>query len=176
MAVQDARAAVGSIEELLGKLEPEIEQAFARFKIPYQDGEDLLQEALLAFVLKRDRIQDPASWLVGALRTQCLLYWRRRRRRLYEAVDSTLLEMSAAPVPADDERTHWRCDLGNAISGLSDRCKSILRLRYGLGFEGEEVAARLGYRASSIRRVTLRCLSYLTQRITGSPTAREAHP
>jgi len=43
MAVQDARAAVGSIEELLGKLEPEIEQAFARFKIPYQDGEDLLQ-------------------------------------------------------------------------------------------------------------------------------------
>jgi len=84
--------------------------------------------------------------------------------------------MSAAPVPADDERTHWRCDLGNAISGLSDRCKSILRLRYGLGFEGEEVAARLGYRASSIRRVTLRCLSYLTQRITGSPPAPEVHP
>jgi len=175
MAVQNVRAAVGSIEDLLERLGPELGQVLARFKIPYQDGEDLLQETLLTFLLKRDRIQEPASWLMGALRTQCLLYWRRRRRRLYEAVDTTLLEMAAKPVPADDERTHWRRDLGNAISGLSDRCKSILRLRYGLGFEGDEVATRLGYRTSSIRRVTLRCLSYLTQRLTDGRSAPGVH-
>lgn len=173
MTVHGAPAAAGSVELLLGRLAPEIGEVFASFKIPYQDSEDLLQEALLALLLKRDRIQEPASWLLGALRTQCLIYWRRRRRRLYEAIDATLLEMAADPVPADDERTNWRCDLSHAISHLSDRCKSILRLRYGLGYEGDEVAERLGYRASSIRKVTLRCLSALTHRITGSPPARE---
>ncbi len=176
MAVQNACAAVGSIEELLGKLEPEIGKVFSQFKIPTQEAEDLLQEALLALVVKRERIQEPARWLLGALRTQCLIYWRRRRRKLYETVDTTLLEMAAEPVPAGGERAHWRCDLNRAISGLSHRCKSILRLRYGLGFEGDEVASRLGYQPSSIRRVTLRCLSYLTRRLTGDAPVPEVEP
>ena len=63
------------------------------------------------------------------------------------------------------------------ISALPDRCRSVLRLRYGLGCSTAEAAERMGYCKSSIRKVTRRCLAALTHQLLGSGfTPEDADP
>jgi DNA-directed RNA polymerase specialized sigma24 family protein len=59
--------------------EPEMSRPDA-LRIPAQDAEDLLQDAVLVFWAKRDSIASPAPWLLATLRNRCLFYRRKRRR------------------------------------------------------------------------------------------------
>ena len=56
---------------------------------------------------------------------------------------------------------------------LPDRCRSLLRLRYGLGCDDPEVADRMGYSPTGIRKIAHRCLSALTHQMLagGYPAA-----
>jgi RNA polymerase sigma factor (sigma-70 family) len=163
-----------SLEEVLRSVRPRLKVLFARYSIPPQDTEDLLQQALLAFVYQRQVVRDPESWLLGTVRNKCLRYWRDCRRKLYDVVDSSVLELLARPtVPAQDGGDVER-DLACALDQLPARCRSLLSLRYR-GFEPPELASRLGYRPASISKVTHRCLAALTRRlIIGSPVRRRA--
>jgi RNA polymerase sigma factor (sigma-70 family) len=140
--------------------------------IPAQDAEDVLQQCMLAFVRKASTIDNPEAWLIGAVRRECLMYWRRRYRCLYEQVDSILLEdvcCEAAPSPEHDVLMR---DLDLAIGRTSGRCKDVLRLRYRLGYENEEVANRLGYQSSGIRKIVSRCIAALSNSVLfGGATA-----
>lgn len=154
-----------SLEELLKGLEPRFRMIFARFRIPQQDTEDLLQQALLTYVRKRDAVRDPESWLLGTLRNRCLKYWRSRRRRLYTAVDGALLESVAEGGSSQQERAELRHDLASALERIRPRCRSILGLRYGLGCAPRETARRLGYKESSIYKLVERCLAALSTQL-----------
>jgi RNA polymerase sigma factor (sigma-70 family) len=154
-----------SFEELLRALKPRFYAVLARFRIPEQDAEDLLQQTLLAFVRKRHTVRDAESWLVGTLRNSCLKYWRTRRRSLYTAVDSAILEAIASDGVAGQERADMRRDLAGAMGRLRPRCRSILGLRYGLGCEPRETARRLGYKESSIYKLVERCLAALSSQL-----------
>jgi RNA polymerase sigma factor (sigma-70 family) len=151
-----------ALRHLLESIETQVGRIFSRFRIPVPDAEDLLQDSLLAFITRRDTIQNPEAWLIGTLRNRCFLYWRSRRRQLWEAVDATLLDELAGEVDGAAEGCNVRHDLNNAIGRLPKRCRSILQLRYGLDCDGVEVAERLGYRPSSIRQITNRCIAALT--------------
>ena len=59
-------------------------------------------------------------------------------------------------------------DLDSLLSHLPDRCRSLLRLRYGFGCSTAETAERMGYCKSSIRKVTRRCLAALTEQLLGA--------
>lgn len=154
-----------SFEELLKGLEPRFRMVFARFRIPEQDAEDLLQQALLTYVRKRHTVRDPASWLVGTLRNRCLRYWRSRRRSLYTAVDTAILETIGEGCAPSQEQVEIRRDLKSAMGRLRPRCRSILGLRYGLGCEPRETARRLGYKESSIYKLVERCLAALSNQL-----------
>ena len=65
----------------------QVERVRARYRIPREDAEDLMQQTLLAFLQKRDGIDCPDAWLLGAYRRECLMYLRRRQRRLYDVLD-----------------------------------------------------------------------------------------
>lgn len=162
-----------SLEEFLRNVRPRLKTLFARYAIPPQDTEDILQQGLLALVYQREVVRDPESWLLGTLRNKCLLYWRDHRRKLYEAVDAAVLELMAEPMPPAQETADLRRDLVNAIEGLPERCRSLLSLRYQ-GYEAPEVAVRLGYSQASINKITNRCLAALTRRLltTGSSRRR----
>src|SRR5689334_24765159 len=92
-----------SLEEFLQRVRPRLKALFARYSIPPQDTEDILQQALLALVYQRQVVRDPEAWLLGTLRNKCLLYWRDHRRKLYEAVDTAVLEQMEAPMPPAQE-------------------------------------------------------------------------
>ena len=160
-----------SFEELLRELKPRFRMVFARYRIPEQDAEDLLQQALLTYVRKRPSVRDPASWLVGTLRNRCLKYWRARRRSLYTAVDAAILESVASEGVPNQEQVEIRSDLAGAMGRLRPRCRSILGLRYGLGCEPRETARRLGYKESSIYKLMERCLAALSNQLLATPSS-----
>lgn len=172
MSALDPGRIQDELPQLMDRLESEFARLFTYFRIPAQDAEDLLQDALVLFITKRPQIVTPDAWLVGTLRYRCLLYWRKRRRRLLEAVDETLLMELAGGTAPRQENDDLARDLSGAIGRLPDRCRSLLRLRYGLGCDDPEVAHRLGYSPTGIRKIAHRCLSALTHQMLagGYPT------
>ncbi|MEO8277204.1 MAG: RNA polymerase sigma factor [Thermoanaerobaculia bacterium] len=173
MSALDEGQVQDEVPQLVERLAPEFARLFSFFRIPAQDAEDLLQDALVLFITKRPQIVTPDGWLIGTLRYRCLLYWRKRRRRLIEAVDETLLMELSGGSPPEQENDDLGRDLSGAIGQLPDRCRSLIRLRYGLGCDDPEVAQRLGYSPTGIRKIAFRCLSALTRQMIagGYPAA-----
>lgn len=165
-----------SFERLLKKVEPRLKAVLGRHRIPPQDAEDLLQQALLAYLYKQDSILEPEAWLLGTLRNRCLMYWRSRRRRLYEAVDSSLLDSIAEPRQPTQEANDLTRDLDALIGRLPDKCRNLLRLRYGLGCPPPEAARRLGYSSTGIYKIMERCLAALTRQMVQSGMMRRRGP
>lgn len=121
-----------------------------------------MQEALVSTIQKWDEIQDPEAWLMVTLRNRCVVYWRKRRNALYNSVDTAILELLSEPVAAPQEKAELLWDLNNLLEELPPRCRKLLRLRYGLGFDSAEVAEQMGYHPSSVRKVARRCMAALT--------------
>jgi RNA polymerase sigma factor (sigma-70 family) len=156
------------LEELLHQVEPKLKRVLWRYRIPLQDADDLLQETFLIMVSKSGSIRNPEAWLVATLANRCIIYWRKQRTQLWDLVDTAILELLAETDAPAQERSDLRTDLENLLSQLPDRCRSVLRLRYGLGCSTAETAERTGYRQSSIRKVTHRCLAALSERLLGA--------
>jgi RNA polymerase sigma-70 factor (ECF subfamily) len=156
------------LEEILKRIEPKLKRILFRHRIPAQDADDLLQETLLIMVSKAGTIRSPEAWILATLANRCIIYWRRYRNRLWDQVDTAILELLADGEAPAQEREELRFDLESLLSGMPERCRSLLRLRYGLGCSAAETAERLGYCKSSIRKVTHRCLATLTERLLGA--------
>jgi len=92
-----------SLEEILVRTEPKLKRVLSRYRIPTQDAEDILQDTFLILISKLGTIRNPEAWLVGTLANRCIVYWRRHRSRLFELVDSTILELLAqSEAPAQE--------------------------------------------------------------------------
>lgn len=167
-----------SLEDFLRRVRPRLRAQFHRFSIPPQDTEDILQQALLALIYQRQEIRDPEAWLIGTVRNKCLLYWRAHRRKLYDAVDATVLDCMAEPLQPAQETLDLRRDLAAALAELPERCRSLLALRYQQGYDPAEVAQELGYSQNSISKLTQRCLAALTRRLvlTGKWQGKKTRP
>jgi RNA polymerase sigma factor (sigma-70 family) len=166
MSAPDTSAAESCLEHFLTSVRPRLRILFAHYRVPPQDTEDIVQQALLALLYQRQGIRDPEAWLMGTLRNKCLLYWRERRRKLYDAVDAAVLEVMAEPMAPEQEGADVRRDLEVAIERLPERCRILLSLRYRQGYEPPELAERLGYSPTSISKTTNRCLAALTRELT----------
>jgi len=165
MSALDHPQVESSLEGFLKKVRPRLKTLFAHYRIPPQDTEDILQQALLALIYHREGVRDPEAWLLGTLRNKCLLYWREQRRRLYDAVDAAVLEFMAEPLEPAQESADLQRDLINALERLPERCRSLLSLRYRQGYDPPELAQRLGYSPASISKITTRCLAALTRNL-----------
>jgi len=182
MALPENRAiVVVTFEEFLEEVRPRLKSLLAHWRIPPEDAEDLLQDSLIALVFRWNLVRDPESWLIGTTRRHCLMYWRRVRRQLYQAVDAETLErLSPLEAPPQERDDLWT-DLDDLIEQLPERCRQVLHLRFRLGLDPAEVARELGYRESSISKITNRCLGALSRklaasRVGGRRAPRELHP
>lgn len=172
MSALDKPRTGDTLETFLKRVRPRVKTLFLRYRIPIQDTEDILQQALLALLYHHDSIRDPEAWLIGTLRNKCLLYWRDHRRKLYDAVDAAVLDVVAEPQAPDQEGEDLRRDLTSAIEQLPERCRSLLSLRYRHGYNPAEMAVFLGYSQGSISKMTNRCLAALTRRLVASGILR----
>lgn len=173
MFIPEPTENAATFEEFLKAVEPRLKRLLATYHIPAEDAEDVLQQALLALLYQWERVRDPESWLFGTVKRHCLMYWRKHRRRLYSAVDTTILEWLSRPVAPSQERADLLCDLKNLIDRLPSRCRRLLRLRFLEGYEPQEAAREMGYQASSINKVTTRCLAALSRALLASGMEEE---
>lgn len=174
MERMESPEAGSSFDDFLKQIEPTLKRILVKYRIPGGDAEDLLQQALLALLYQWDRVRDPEAWLVGTLRRHCLMYWRTRRRRIYSTVDETLLEWLSQPIDPPQEKADLLSDLAGVIERLPAKCQSLFRLRFRLGYEAPEVAEKLGYRASSIGKITTRCFAALWRQVLAAGLAERA--
>jgi RNA polymerase sigma-70 factor (ECF subfamily) len=151
-----------------------LKRLLAYHRIPAADAEDILQQSLLALLYQWERIHDPERWLFGTVKRLCLMHWRATRHKIYSAVDATILEWLSEPVATPQERRDLLRDLENLIDRLPKRCRRVLRLRFRLGYDPPEVAALLGYRPSSIGKVTNRCLAALSRELLATDETTDA--
>jgi RNA polymerase sigma factor (sigma-70 family) len=172
MSHDNVASSTVSFERFLKAMGPKMKRLLAANHIPFEDSEDVLQGALLALIYQWDSVRDPESWLLGTLRRHCCLYWRNHRRRLYLAVDSTLLECLSEPMAPPQERDDLLYDLRHMIERLPRRCRSLIELRFQLGYEPAEVARRLGYSDASIGKITNRCVAALAREMLGAGAGR----
>src|SRR5437763_107317 len=93
------------LEEILKRAEPKLKRVLSRYRIPAQDADDLLQETFLIMVSKAGSIRNPDAWLVATLANRCIIYWRKHRSRLWDLVDSTILELLADAEAPPQERS-----------------------------------------------------------------------
>ncbi len=154
-----------SFDELLERVEPRLKGLLWSYRIPTDDAADLFQDTFFSLLYSAHEVNDPEAWLLGTLKRKCLMYWRRRRRSLYDAVDETLLEWLAAPMAPPQEREQLLADLANLIERLPPKCRKVLRLRFLLGYEPQEVAQKLGYSSGSMGKTTHRCLAALSHQM-----------
>jgi DNA-directed RNA polymerase specialized sigma24 family protein len=78
--------------EILQRLRPRLVRLLKTYRLPAENIEDLVQGSLLRLLDDWKKIKDPEAFFLGDLRRRCLLYWRDQRRKLYEAVDATVLD------------------------------------------------------------------------------------
>ncbi|HEY0514508.1 MAG TPA: sigma-70 family RNA polymerase sigma factor [Thermoanaerobaculia bacterium] len=148
-------------EKLLERIRPRLARMLRSYDIPLQDAEDLVQEAFLEALRKWDSIHYKDGWILGALRFKCSDYWKKQRSERVLSVDLPLLEELSPPQPPAQEQQEILLDLRRLTRGLSARQRAILWLRFGLGLSPGEVARRLGYRPSSIRKLAGRSMARL---------------
>ena len=156
--------ALETFEQALERLRPRLRRVLHNYRIPPQDAEDLLQEALLAAYLSWAVIQNRDAWLLVTLRHKCSVYWRGHRTRKTQAVDPEFLEDLAGAQPAPQEREELLWDLDRLLSLLGERHQMLMRLRFRLGWTPEEVAEELGYNTSSVRKLSCRSLERLQRK------------
>ncbi|MFQ5527664.1 MAG: RNA polymerase sigma factor [Thermoanaerobaculia bacterium] len=155
--------------ELMDGFRGEAWKLLARFRIPAQDAEDLLQDAFLLFLRRRPEVESERRWLQGALKNRCLVYWRDRRRRFYNVMDTSLLEALAEPTAPSQEQRVFLSDVIERVDELPERCRSILRLRYQSDFKPAELADHLGYSRRGIYKILDRCVAALSKKLLVTP-------
>jgi len=169
MVAADNEDVQGEINQLIEDMRPSFGKILSSFRIPPHESEDLVQDVLIQFLHKRAKINSPKKWLRGALRNECRMYWRGHSRSRTTAIDTALLEtFSGSSSTPEQELRVLRGNLSRWIASLDYRCRSILKLRFKLGYESREVAEELGYRRSSIDKVTRRCLDALGRKLAAA--------
>lgn len=160
------------LAELLRRIWPRLRKVLSAFHIPPEDADDLVQDTVMQFIRKRTQIHNPEHWFVGALKNESRMYWRTRSRRRTVAVDQAVLDVMAGGAEPEAERATERRGLARWIATLPRNCRELLRLRYGLGLDDDEVAAETGYRPSSVDKVTRRCVQALSKKMAAADLGR----
>ena len=115
MATLDHPELRESLDILLKNSRPRLERVLRNFEVPPEDAEDILQDAQLTLLYKWDKIRSPESWLIGTVKKKCIMYWRKRRGSLCEAVDTAILDLLAVPQAPDQEKTELTYDLNRVL-------------------------------------------------------------
>jgi RNA polymerase sigma factor (sigma-70 family) len=132
------------------------------YRIPADDGEDVVQTTLLLAVAKWSDIRDPEAWLVGTLRKRCILYWRTRRSHM--EYTQPIEEMDRAYyVEPDQTRRELFADLGKVWHHLPPTQRKLLVLRFREGMSPQEAAQEVGLAHTSVRKTTNRAFERLRE-------------
>lgn len=151
------------IEDIFRVLRPKVSPILARYQIPAADGDDLLQEAILAALKRQPPPKNIKAWLLIVVRNRCSVYRRRQTcwDRLVQSVDHSELQALASAVRPPQEHEDVRRDLRRLSRHLNAEEKELLRMCFGDDLRRKEVAARFRCHPANIVKVLRRVLDKL---------------
>lgn len=120
------------------------------------DHDDVVQETYIRVLRAREtgRLTYVKAFLFTAARNVAIDIFRRRRNVTHESI-SDLVELPALDVtPGVAEKLEHRQRgelLLEAVSGLPERCRQVMMLRYLEGFSYKEIAAQLGISPETVK-------------------------
>lgn len=155
-------------------LQPKMARILARYRIPVDAAEGLVEDLFATFQFKREMISHPERWLLSALQNRCLLYWRHQRERFCRALDAGLLSVLADENVPASEKENARVRIEKLAERLSPSCRERIAERYGLAQSGtaEQPPTSLAAptvdfdeASSPLDDQTMRCLTALSRRM-----------
>ena len=121
-------------------------------------AEDLVHDAYAQLWTQRASVTQPAAWLRRAVVSNSLASLRTQRRR--EAIFRR--QAPAPPLPAPDEK-----DFLDLLTGLTERQRIAVTLRYVDDLSEAEIAAALGCRPGTVKSTLHRAMQALRARTAG---------
>ena len=158
-----------SLEAFLTRMRPRLKQLLKNCRVPPEDAEDVLQDTFLALFRQWESIRHKESWLISTLRFKCAAYWKRVQDERLVAMDAQAVESFSQPRAPDQGREVPLWDFKTAVCRVGRKDKALLWLHFGMGLSLNEVAERLGYRPSGIRKLKLRAVARLEKKLSRWP-------
>lgn len=163
------------IPALSRQLRPKLCRILAWYRIPPEDGEDLVQTTLLLAMTRWCEIRSPAPWILGTLRNRCIMYWRGRRRHTAGFVPIEPFEHQLSVEPPQVYRALLG-DVNELCRKLSPNHRKVLALRCHHELSSVEVARATGLRKSSIGKIVRKLRTRLCRAAGRQPPALRRSP
>jgi RNA polymerase sigma-70 factor (ECF subfamily) len=139
---------------------------FLAYRLGDRDtAEDLTQatfeRALRAWSRFDPRRASESTWLLAIARNLLIDHYRRDRSNLTEPIEEHLTPV----VPGPEEQMATSPEVLIALSGLSERDREILALRFGGDMTGPEIAQMLNLSLANVQQILSRSLRKLRGRL-----------
>jgi RNA polymerase sigma-70 factor (ECF subfamily) len=128
-------------------------------------AEDAVQEVLLKVWRRREvvNLANPLPYLYHAVRNECLMALRRRRRWAMSDLDAQPLECEAGV--SDAEIVDLEAAIARAVNALPDRCRLIYTMHREQDLSYAEIAGILGISPKTVENQMGRALKALRERL-----------
>lgn len=161
-----AGSSFGGFEAWALELLPRLRQMVgSRYGVPAQDCDDVVQTAVLDFLLQSRKYAsiDPGL-LVVITRRRCVDYLRSQEHQARKTVSLDVLPEHDPRLVHGDAYAQGLLDgiaLAIAWLKITPRCQQLLRERFFRQVRVDDLATRLGERAGAVKRYMSRCLERL---------------
>jgi RNA polymerase sigma-70 factor (ECF subfamily) len=161
---------VGRQDELRGVYQRHVDAVYAFFAYSVADpvAEDLTSTAFEK-VLKAWPSFDSArgserTWILAIARNVLMDHFRRERYRKTVSTDAHPALLDALEAVGDGvERVLASSEVRELVSGLGEREREVLALRFGADLQAADIAELLGLSASNVHQILSRCLRRLRE-------------
>lgn len=153
---------------------------FIAYRVSTREQAEDLTQATFERALKAWSRFDPErasaqTWLLAIARNLVIDHYRSDKSRSTSHLDTTEeSDAKAGMVEAEDERRLGVSpELEAALSGLPDRQREVLALRFGGDLSGAQIAEMTGLSLDNVQQILSRSLRRLRDDLEGSELARD---
>ncbi len=154
---------IEDLAEVLAVLTPRLRTLTGHYRIPLQDGEDLIQDAIIIALTHWPEINQKERWILVTAKNLCIAYHRKQRvwGRLLQSIGDEELQALPNTCSPPQEGCDVILDIRKLAASLGKEHRDIIHLRFFEELGPTELAARIGCHPANIRKILLRILAQL---------------
>ena len=156
---------------------------FVAYRVASRELAEDLTQATFERALKAWSRFDPErasaqTWLLAIARNLVIDHYRSDKSRVTSHLDTTEDHDAQAGVTEDDDerRLGLSPELEVALTGLPERQREVIALRFGGDLTGAQIAEMTGLTLDNVQQILSRSLRRLRDELRGSELARERRP
>ncbi|MBW3564985.1 MAG: sigma-70 family RNA polymerase sigma factor [Acidobacteria bacterium] len=127
--------------------------ARSRFSLPDDEVDSLVQNVLVRYLVRAEKVRDPRAYLVASL-----MNGARRLRAAGPSFEVSFDEIRDEPRQEQDDEIRQHL-AGQILDRLDERCRGILKMRYYSGQTTREMAVELETTPGYAQKLVHKCLA-----------------